>query len=177
MPRKNSTPKTKRRTATIRELVAEEKKNKKAARHVIDLFDKTNCPDFVTNAVMDALIKASELKGVHVWHEDGNFDETALANLFCVTQRLDLDRNPTTPRGRLAAALAEIMSNDLTPERLHRDVGNFITDISTQLLDDSEEMIDKALAFGNCGFVKCPGRDEGTVCPGPESHEESEGVS
>ena len=73
-------------------------------------------------------------------------------------------------RVNLANAIAEILNNPLTPPRLYNAVGNFVCDISSQLHDDSPELIARALAFGNCGYVGCPGAEKGTICPGPEAH-------
>jgi hypothetical protein len=64
----------------------------------------------------------------------------------------------------------EILNNDLTPARLHRDVGTFYTDISNRIYFDTLPKIREALAFGECGYAGCPGTTDGTVCPGPKAH-------
>jgi len=73
-------------------------------------------------------------------------------------------------RQRLARAISEILHNEHTAPRLLQDVGNFVTDISTPLLDDSPAMIEKALALGQCGYTTCPGTRNGRVCSGPNAH-------
>jgi hypothetical protein len=89
------------------------------------------------------------------------------------TKRKLPERSPVdlvAERVKLAAAISEILSNPLTPTRLYNEVGNFITDVSNKMNDDSPEIIEKILAFGECGFILCPGTTDGSVCPGPDAH-------
>ncbi|MBA3569089.1 MAG: hypothetical protein H0W28_07040 [Pyrinomonadaceae bacterium] len=150
-----------------------EKRRLEAARLIIQMFDKSGVPDFVTDAVMDALIKASAIKGVTVWKalddETQDFDEQLLADLFALTDgcfSLDLSK-----RAELAQALSTVLHSPLTAPRLFNAVGDFVTEISTPLLDDSPEMIEMALRRGQCGYGSdCPGAKDGSVCAGPETH-------
>jgi hypothetical protein len=44
--------------------------------------------------------------------------------------------------------------------------------VSNKMNDDSPEIIEKILAFGECGFILCPGTTDGSVCPGPDAHKD-----
>jgi hypothetical protein len=95
-----------------------------------------------------------------------DFDAKGLAELFEASLGIRL----RTPRSRLARAISEILNNKLTPTRLYNEVGNFVTDVSNKLMDDSPEIIEKILAFGECGYLLCPGTADGSVCPGLDAH-------
>jgi hypothetical protein len=77
-------------------------------------------PDFVCNAVMDALNQAARVKEIKIWKKDDNYDVNGLADLFAVTQmydpdRLDGDTANTDPAWtRLAKAVSEIVTNPTT---------------------------------------------------------------
>jgi hypothetical protein len=153
-------------------------KAEQAAAKVIALFEPPDVPDFVTDAVMDALIKASKLKGINVWRESEKgqeFDRRALADLFAVSKmlRLDVDENSTAA---LASLIAAILAHPAAPSRLYQEVANFVNDVSQEHLNEichTKHFIEKSLERGSCGYVLCPGSTDG-VCPGPESHKKRE---
>ncbi len=72
-------------------------------------------------------------------------------------------------RQQLAEAISTVLRSPLTAPQLYQPVADFVTEISSALLDNSPEMIEKALALGMCGGM-CPGTRDGSVCPGPEAH-------
>jgi hypothetical protein len=99
MQKKNSTAKkptkrTARRKVDI-DLVAEHEKFVKVAKQVEQLFNNSpGIPDFLTNAMMNALSEAAKSKRVTIWKEmDGgeDFDVEALADLFVLSQSLDIE--------------------------------------------------------------------------------------
>ncbi len=75
-------------------------------------------------------------------------------------------------RAELARHLAGVMANPLTPTRLRDCVGNFISDEGSKYLSqiqDTAPYIERVLARGGCGYILCPGSNDGT-CPGPQAH-------
>jgi hypothetical protein len=166
MMKKNN---TKKRVKTVTlDLAAEQERYERQADALMRYF-KASCPNFITDALIDAIIRAGKKvkfpTPTYLPEESKAARRKMLADLFSQTQML----NRPDERERLALAMSEILNNDLTPERLHRDVGNFYCDISNRLNVDTTERISEALAFGECGFTSCAGTTDGTVCPGPDS--------
>ncbi len=166
MQKKSSKKKTAKNE--IWDLAAEQKRCEQQADALMAYF-KASCPDFITDALVDAISRAGKKVDfptpTYLPEESPRERRKLLADLFSQTRML---RRPND-RERIALAIEEILNNDLTPERLHRDVGNFYCDISNKLNVDTAERISEALAFGECGFVACPGTTDGSVCPGPDS--------
>ena len=99
-----------------------------AARKVIALFEVKGVPDFVTDAVMDALKHAAAIKRLHIWKQKGDeevFDSAALSNLFAITPMLSLD---PSEKQRVTDATAEILRNPQTPSDLFCAVAEFVTE-------------------------------------------------
>jgi hypothetical protein len=80
---------------------------------------------------------------------------------------------PATPsRATLAAHIAAIMAHPLTPHRLYSAIGELICDEGSDYItqiQDTAPYIEKVLARGGCGYIRCPGKPE-SVCPGPLAH-------
>lgn len=121
---------------------------KKAARLIVRLIDKSAVPDFVTDAMMEAIGRAAQVKGIYPWRDkDGfeEFDPNRLAELFAVSKLLSFNN----PHARLAQALAEILDNNKTPIALYNSTGDFVTEVCTPLLDNSSATIEKALLLAS----------------------------
>jgi hypothetical protein len=152
-------------------------KAEQAAAKVVALFEPPHVPDFVTDAVMDALVRAGRLKQINVWQDSPSMDlsRRSLAKLFAVSKmlRLDVDENSTAA---LASLIAAILAHPAAPSRLYQEVANFVNDVSQEHLNEichTKHFIEKSLERGSCGYVLCPGSTDG-VCPGPESHKKRE---
>lgn len=92
------------------------------------------------------------------------------------TGQLSSEPYPRSSVPSLAHAISRIVKSPIAPERLQREVSNFVMDTSGSLLDDSPEMIEKALGFGMCGYAGCSGSgDPLNPCSGPDcpSHTQS----
>ncbi len=169
---------------TICDTIRVDNENAAAARQVMALLNSEIVPLWLRETTVEALALAARrigspllspaLKDGKVTVADNpnpHFQDLRrnLANLLLFTQGNFSLRQ--SDRERLAEAISEILNNDLTPVRLHNELADFVTEISSQLMDDSPEIISKALAFGNCGMGRdCPGTTDGSVCPGPEMH-------
>lgn len=141
MPRKSTkrTPQRKEPT-TRKQAITEAALNENAANEVISLFEG-NVPDFVTTAVMDAIVQASKLKKINVWNDDQEFEPKALAKLFAKSKLLSLKPDSldesvavtlptdeeTTDRRRLARAISEILQMESAPQELYDVVADFVT--------------------------------------------------
>jgi hypothetical protein len=110
---------------TIR--VSAERRN--AARKVIALFETAGVPDFLTDAMTDALAKASVIKEINLWKPKGDaevYDVAALSSLFAGTSPMfSLDRSD---KQRVIDATAEILRNPQTPGDLFEHVAEFVTE-------------------------------------------------
>jgi hypothetical protein len=105
---------------------------KKAAQYVIAAYEVKGIPDFLTDAMMVALNKAAEIKGVTIWKdtEDGvaeEFDATGLADLFSGAQTLSLDIDD---KERVLRATSELLHNPKTPQNLFEAVAEFVCEQS-----------------------------------------------
>jgi hypothetical protein len=143
---------------------------------ILTWFDSPT-PDFISDAVMDAITRACEHFGIEEpEYEVGYQGQTCdvLTQLFAKTKMFKLD-DIENSLGDLSWAISHILNSSAAPARLRQSVGEFVTDISTPLLDDSQEIIEKALGFGQCGYGLCPGSDDPlNPCPGPDAHEKEE---
>lgn len=100
-----------------------------AARQVIALFELPGVPDFLTDAMMIALGKASAIEKIDLWKPKSEaevFDPLAVTKLFAYTQSLSL--KPNTPKDRVVEAVNEILTNPQTPGDLFEHVAEFVTE-------------------------------------------------
>ncbi len=104
---------------------------RKAARQVVALINKSAAPDFLTTAMMVALQQAAAIKKINLWTATANEMEelsaNALTKLFAVTQRLSL-QNGDDDREKVPAAVFELLHNPQTPDDLFEKVSEFVTD-------------------------------------------------
>jgi hypothetical protein len=126
---------------TILDIVGERERYQQAALQVEQLFNRSAAPDWLTTAMMKALNQASEVKKMKIWKEaetangTEDFDVEALADLFAITQRFDLEFSPDTDPAwsRLANAVSEIATNAATPVGLFDPVMGFLHSESGEL--------------------------------------------
>jgi hypothetical protein len=137
-------------------------------------FFESRSPDFISTAVIDAIDLACDHLGIHrpTYDDDDPKAGTAqtgaiLTQLFAKTKLFSLDE--VNRVADLSQAISHIATSPITPERLRREVGDFINDISSRI-DDSPEKIEKVLGYGLCGYGSCPGSgDPLNPCPGPDA--------
>jgi hypothetical protein len=127
------------------DLTREQARYEIAAQFVIDLYAVERLPEFVTNAVMDALLKASALKGINIWEPDGEeFSLRALVNLFALTPMLRLEPSPDS-REALAAHIAGVLNHPLCPVNLYDAIGDEVATLSRELDHDAPDHIRRVL--------------------------------
>ena len=114
---------------TVLDTVMVQAECRNGARRVIALFETSGVPDFVTDAIVDALIEAAAIKNIHVWKRQGKdaeeFDAAKLANLFAVTPMFSLRKSD---KQRVIDATAEILRNPQAPADLFNAVAEFVTE-------------------------------------------------
>ncbi len=143
---------------TICDTIRVDEENKKAARQVINLLNAEIIPLWLRENVVDALADAARRldhallapalkngKVTIVENPNPHFQDIRrnMANLLLFTQ----GALRMSARAKLAHAISTILNSEETPVLLYNAVGDFVTDISTPLLDDSPEIIEKALAL------------------------------
>lgn len=103
---------------------------RKAARQVVAIINKSAAPDFLTTAMMVALQQAAAIKEINLWtaaeNETEDLNVEALADLFAVTQRLSL-QNGDDDREKVSAALFELLHNPQTPGGLYETLADFVS--------------------------------------------------
>lgn len=176
LPRKPDEPKRRPQEETDEEVA-------KAEAKLVAYFLEGGLPDFLMNAILPVIDRAFDHFGLPKPECDpsigsglGDYDEENLYPLFLKTKLTSLeeiwpnedDTFEETP-SNLARSIAHILSSSLSPARLKREVGDFVNDISSRI-DDSPERVEKVLAYGQCGYLLCPGSDDPlNPCPGPDS--------
>jgi hypothetical protein len=155
----------------VLDMVAVERNHKRAAEQVLALLDSEIMPLWLKEAVEDAIVETGRQKigssftsftPVHRAFAAGDslnrltgrwlgVDKDPkvvkiLADLFCLTSGNQFTLH-LSEREKLARAISEILNSKITPGPLRNAVGDFVTDICTPLLDDSPEIIEKALAL------------------------------
>lgn len=121
----------------ILDLIGEQEKFEKAASFVVEVINKSSAPDWLTTAMLVAIEQARKIKSVRIFKEAANgsgedFDVKELANLFVLTQRLDLEpRIAPTARQRIADALSELLCNPETPTRLFEVAADYVAEASS----------------------------------------------
>ena len=137
--KKTSTKRDQQGTAEVIDLVAEDRKCAEGAALVRSLFTHEGVPDFLTDAVMDAVGKAAVKTGVECFqidHAEGgpylgeDFDMKGLADLFAVTRAasFSVDEPEGDTPARFAHHLSEVLrigrTADFIPAGLYNDLGN-----------------------------------------------------
>jgi hypothetical protein len=139
----------------------------KIARYVIQ-FINSSAPDFITDAVMDAILSAGEQFEFETpfQHEDETEGESAkiLSEMFAGLHPTYSQRGKQPdPNSRevLAQHIAGVMAHPLTPFRLYHDIGDYISDEGSELWNELEcdpEFIKRILDKKTCGYILCPGK-------------------
>jgi hypothetical protein len=120
----------------------------KAAWQVEQLINNgSGIPDFLTDAVAVALNEAAGIKGVTIWKEAENgdgedYDVEALADLFTVSQLLDIEPDGNQ---KVLRAVHELLNNPRTPTALYEAIAEFICSQSQKLERHSTLMLDQVL--------------------------------
>lgn len=152
----------------VLDLAAGGRNDKQAARQVLAVIESETVPRWLRETVVEVLAEAARRIGSpHLAPvlEEGkvtvlpstnpHFQNVSsnLADLICFTNRSDFSLR-LSERAKLAHAISTILNSEETPVLLYNCVGDFVTDISTPLLNDSPEVIEKALALGEEPLVK-----------------------
>lgn len=124
MPKNNTKP------TQLQQRLAE---SEHAARLVAGLFAPgANVPDFLTDAIFDAISFAAQVKGVEYFGET-DFDLDGLASLFFVTRNFDLRHSPEG----VAYHLAAVMNNPECPREIYDALGRTLGEVGSGPLPDS----------------------------------------
>ena len=142
----------------ILDLVGEQEKFEKAAALVVQVIDESNAPDWLTGGMLVDIEEARRTKEVPIFKKmkDGSqdWDIKELANLFVLTQRLDLEpRVFANPLHRVASALSELLCNPETPAMLFNAVSGFVCDAmsdkgANKAIYWQPEFLGKLIGFG-----------------------------
>lgn len=150
----------------------DEQRVKAEAKQVAD-FLESGAPDFLTEQMIAALDDAFDHFGLPrpvCEMGQGDYDAENLKPLFQKTKLFNLNDIEQNTVANLSWAIAHVLNSPITPARLKQKVGEFVTDISSPIFDDSQEIVEQALGFGQCGYAGCPGSDDPLKpCPGPDT--------
>jgi hypothetical protein len=125
---------TTRRTGLQQRLADSER----AAKLVKQFLESRGIPDYLTNAVMDAISAAAQLKQINYWNEDGgDFDMDGLATLFLASQDVDLRHGPDA----IAFHVSELLNNSECPTALHNAIGEAVCTIGSGKIGDSLRVV------------------------------------
>lgn len=119
------------------------------AIRVRTFLDGGSIPNFICDAVIDAIREASRRTGAPMpeVHPKQGYDLEALAYLFEVASTIDL-RAPgfaATPLQVLAAHLAAVMAHPETPVTLHNALGRTLTEMANAIDFAAADMIERTL--------------------------------
>jgi hypothetical protein len=124
MPKQNTKP------SQLQQRLAE---CERGAQLIKGLFEAGEAvPDFITDAVMDALDAAAAFKGVEHFGET-DFDMEGLASLLFVTRAFDLRASPEG----IAFHIAAVLNNPKVPTRIYNALGEGVCEISFGPVSDS----------------------------------------
>lgn len=149
--KKNSTAKQKPLHAVETwDLADEQKQCEQAAQYLIDILETVpKMPDFITCAVIDALIKAARLKSINIWREAANggeeLDPRGLADLITVTQGSFSLRQ--SAQAELAGHVSAILKHRNTPAALYNALACAVCDLSNNIDDDTPEYVEYVLSY------------------------------
>jgi hypothetical protein len=133
------------RGETILDISAEQTRYETAARFIIDMFSVENMPDFITDAVMNVLLKASEIKGIKMWDDAAeDFSARGLAELLAVSRMLSVEAERGS-REELAMHLSAVLNHPETPVSLFNAVGDELTELSNSIDMNSPGYITRVL--------------------------------
>lgn len=124
---------------------AAERRN--AARRVIALIETPGVPDFLADAMVDALARAAATKEIELWKRDGDaeaYDAKAMAQLFLLAPRFL--PSPTRVSGKqcVADAVVEILQNPQTPADLYEHVAEWVAEAISR---EKNELLHGALVI------------------------------
>ncbi|HYY94692.1 MAG TPA: hypothetical protein VE713_09255 [Pyrinomonadaceae bacterium] len=111
----------------ILDVAAAEKLAGRNALAVKRIFDEEHLPDFLTNALMVALEKASEITGIPYWG-DADFDLKGLALLLAATRPVQFEEKVTLePVRDLDEQISAVLRDERTPEKIRAGILNAMT--------------------------------------------------
>lgn len=142
----------------VLDLAAGERNDKRAANQVMAVMEAEIVPRWLREAIAENLAEAARRIGspnlvpvladgkVSVVPNDNPFYQDARKNLKTL---ISLTQSEFTlrlsERATLAHAISTVLHSEETPVLLYNSVADFIADISTPLIDDSPETIERAL--------------------------------
>lgn len=133
---------------TILDLADEQSKLEIAAQFIIDLYEVEKIPDFICDAVTDALNKASISQNIDIWQSDKDGDmelsRRGLADLFTHARMLSVAPVPNSTAA-LALGLADILNNPHTPVHLFNGIADVVSSMGSAIDYHTPEMINRAL--------------------------------
>lgn len=134
-PAENNAPGDARESA---ESTADERRElEHAAQFVYDLCNGSGAPDFITDAVVDALNEAAAACGVKIWRgEDGDesdLSRSALADLFAKTRFYSLRQRQQKSSAGLAVLISTVLNHPDCPTEVYNGLSGGMTEVFSDL--------------------------------------------